>query len=58
MLIADIANMKGLYHDHKIVLHIPWILRKDQSNIYINILTYLVHIVNICATLTVMTVLQ
>lgn len=58
MLIADIANMKGLYHDHEIVLHIPWILRKDQSNVNTLTLNNLTHVKHSRNTLTVMTVLQ
>lgn len=33
MLIANVANMKGFDHDDEIVLHIPWILWKDQNNV-------------------------
>lgn len=58
MLIADIANMKGLYHDHEIVLHIPWILWKDQSNVNTFTLNNLTHVKHSRNTLTVMTVLQ
>lgn len=44
MLIADVTNMKGFYHNHEIVFHIPWILRKDQGNVYEYIHTQILHI--------------